>query len=232
MSRKIKNIIMFILIIALCVLMYFTINYQKNNFRNREQLPGMSAAEEDKDRRGSKGEMGERPEMPEDNGEMAELPENTEEAEGQGQQVSTENEIGNNRQGKSNRPENMDGNMQKGMGKNNLIVNILIVVEGLGIALILVYLIMSKLNKLTLKETFSKANKISIYVLLVIIITAGITVLAMYLNKNTFKIENRLMEKTTEEKGTNSENVESGENVTTSENVDSGENVTEIKSNL
>lgn len=215
MSRKIKNIIMIILIIVLCVAMYFTISYPKNNFKNENQMSEMGNSEDFKNMQENKGEMGERPTMPtENNGEMAEPPEKPEGEE----QLQSENSTERNMQ-RQNRPENMNGEMPSrgNAGKNNFVVNILVGVEGLLISVILMYLIMSKFNKLTFKETFSKGSKIITYVILVIVIAAGIIVLTMYLNGNTIKMEAPVMNETREEKETITENINVEENVTETE---------------
>lgn len=61
---------------------------------------------------------------------------------------------------------------------------ILFVIQSLAITLIIIYLLMSKFNKKTLKETFISSDKIIIYGLSTIIITSSLTYLDNYVAKN------------------------------------------------
>lgn len=223
MSRKIKNIIMIVLIIALSISMYFTLNYQKNSFGNREIPSGMENGNFGKNRPDNMNEVGEVPEMP--NGLAME---NIVGEEPPAKPEESTNEIFSNgnremgRQGQG-RPDDMNENISKQYGKNNTIVNILVAVESFGIIALAIYLIMSKFNKLTLKETLSDKNQIIIYILLLVLITAIVTIFIMYLNKNNVKVADngdRMMmpreekEEIKEEKETKAEDVDSGETVT------------------
>lgn len=214
MSRRIiKNIVMIALIIALCVAMYFTVNGQRNNFANREEM--MQKMSED----------GTIPEMPTDGS----MPENRErpEAMGRGQRGNgntvdgsemiepPEMPEGMTRGGKQvNMPDNMRG------GQLNTTMIILCAVEALGISVLAIYLVLSKFNKLTLKETFENKSKILSFIVIAILVTAIITMLIMLINKNNRRnfdaARGGMMPMDEEvEKTTKAEDVDSGENVNT-----------------
>ena len=214
MSRRvIKNIVMIALVIALCVAMYFTMNGQRNNFANREEM--MQKMSED----------GTIPEMPVD----GKMPENGERPEGMGR--GNGNTVDGSEMAEP--PEMPNGEMPEGMtrggkqgdmpdnmrgGKSNTTMIILCAVEALGISVLVIYLVLSKFNKLTLKETFENKSKIISFIVIAILVTAIITMLIMLINKNNRGIfdgaRGGMMPMEEEiEKTTKAEDVDSGENV-------------------
>ena len=64
-------------------------------------------------------------------------------------------------------------NMTSTSDNTSVIYYVLFAIEGLGLSLSLIYLIMSNLNKKTTKETFKSTDKIVIYVLSVLLLTIG-----------------------------------------------------------
>ena len=203
MSRKIKNVIMITIILVVCVLSYFTMtgavksSRQNNgtfendfggtppNFNNDEVL------KEDMEERPSRdfqnGEIPNLENLPEDfeNGEIPnieELPENFENG-----------EMPNFDEMPENFEENFkNGNLSKGQFKQNIsaIYYILFAVEGLIISALLIYLIMSKFNSKTLKETLGTSKNIIVFIILVLIITIGLTAVQSVLAKNVFATNN------------------------------------------
>lgn len=83
----------------------------------------------------------------------------------------------------SNTPEMPDNNMN---ANTNLSVKYYIIfgVAGFGFTVSAVYLLMSKFNKLTFKETFVNTDKILIFILTSILLTSIITFISAYLTKN------------------------------------------------
>lgn len=80
MARKIKNAVMIILIIALCVSMYFTVTTQRSGFQNGKQRVEMSIEDGENMMRGDSGEA---PEMPEgEEGQMGQRPERSQNEDG------------------------------------------------------------------------------------------------------------------------------------------------------
>lgn len=65
----------------------------------------------------------------------------------------------------------------------------LFIVESLMLSFVILYLIMSQFNKKSVKETFMNTDKMIIYVLAVIILTAGLTVSESYAAKNIVNID-------------------------------------------
>ena len=208
-KRIIKNVIMIALIIVLCVAMYFTVNGRRNNFANRDEMMqkmmenGTMPEGMERGNRNFGNGINEPPAKPEgeelEKIEDGKIPENGE------------------------KPENI-GNFKRQNGmvnrKPNFIVIILTAVEALGISILLIYLILSKFNKLSLKETFENKSKIGSFIVLVILVTAIITMLIMLINQNNRSNfpggRNGMVPMEEEiEKVTKAEDVDSGKSVNT-----------------
>lgn len=166
MNRKLKNIVMIVFVILLLGTSIYTIYHIKNDSNStHEMLPNMPNEKMD-----GNFNMEEPPEKKEvedssnDNSmatnEPPEIPDD-----------SNNNEMIN--------PQNING-MQPINGQNNssnlsAVHYILFGIQSFGISLLVMYLIMSEFNKKTVKETLKTTDKITIYILSTIIITAGIT---------------------------------------------------------
>lgn len=184
-KRIIKNVVMVTLIIALCILMYFTVRPQNMGFNDtrKEMIDKMS-------------ENGTMPEMP--NGERSSMPE------------GTENMTRGERQGEFSRR----------VGTMSTTKILLCVIEALEISILVIYLLLSKFNKLSLKETFENKSKILSFIILAVLVTAIITMSVLLINKNNReKFEGgrngqMMMPMDDEvERTTKAEDVDSGENV-------------------
>lgn len=197
MSRKIKNVIMIAIILMVCVSSYFTMNAavknsmpSSNNFKNDfgGTPPNFNNGEF------SEEDMPERPSRDFENGEIpnnGELPENFKNGE-----MPNIGELPENFQ-KGEMPEGFDENFKNGNFSReqfkpsiSAIYYILFAVEGLIISSLLIYLIMSKFNSKTLKETLDTSKKIVVYIILVLLITIGLTVVQTMLAKNVFAANN------------------------------------------
>lgn len=199
MNRKMKNVIMITILIIVCILSYFTMSgavkssmpnnakFEKEVGQTPPDRNNEEFSEEDIPQKPSKEfENGEKPNienMPEgfENGEkpnMEDMPEGFENAE---------------KPDMENMPEDFkNGNFQKTQIKQNIsaIYYILFAVEGLIISSLLIYLIMSKFNSKTLKETLATSKKIIIFIILAIIMTVGLTLGQSILAKNVFATNN------------------------------------------
>ena len=191
MKRKNKNKLTIVLVFLLLLGTYFTMHYAKNynQFdKNRFNMEQRNRIEND---------MGEPQKKPStDNPEGLE---NTDE--------STENKEHNSQ----TIPENPDKEDNFSIEGNNpsekmkskfnklpfpTIIYIILGVESLLISLLLIYLLMSKFNKKTFKETIFSSNKLIVYLLSVIILTCGIvyldtTIYTKYFREDKPKIENK-----------------------------------------
>lgn len=191
MSRKLKNILMIVLLVILIITNGLTIyfssrsNSNLNNNQNlMEQPPSMKQTEDSNST--SKDDTSN---------------------DGFNQQFSNKNKENNSQNntqsdGATNNqpPEKPSGEDNKTFpnqnGENAPEINspnstnisntyfILFVIQSLAITLIIMYLLMSKFNKKTLKETFISSDKIIIYGLSTIIITSSLTYLDNYVAKN------------------------------------------------
>ncbi len=220
-KRIIKNIIMITFIIVLAVAMFFTVRTQKMEFDrgDRENLEKMfeeGTMSEKPQSEMSQDEMpqGEMPDM--SNGERPTMPEDVESGKGMERRQDGEN--------MPEMPEGMTrgGNREEFSGRNSSSLNttriILCAVEALGISILSIYLILSKFNKLTLKETLENKSKIGSFIVLVILVAAVITMLVMLISKNnrgSFEDARTGMMPMDEEieRTTKAEDVESGEMV-------------------
>lgn len=197
MSRKIKNVIMIAIILIVCVLSYFTMSGavkssmpNNNNFRNDfgGTPPNFDNGEF------SEENMPERPSMDFENGEMPNnggLPENFKNG-----KIPNMGELPENFE-KGEMPEGFEENFKNGNFSReqfkpsiSAIYYILFVVEGLIISSLLIYLVMSKFNSKTLKETLDTSRKIIAYIILLLIITIGLTVVQSMLATNVFATNN------------------------------------------
>lgn len=241
MSKRIlKNIIMIVLIVLLCVAMFFTVRPQrmqfemgnKENFEKMFQDGTMPEIPEGMDFSNKEfpGNMpeGEMPDM--SAGERPSMPDNFNFEKGMG-----------NREGRETMPEmpegikKEDGFSGRNFSSMNIVKIILCAVEALGISILSIYLILSKFNKLTLKETFENKSKIGSFIVLVILVTAIITMLVMLINKNNSSRDfsqmggkGMMMPFDEEiERTTKAEDVEAGENVN-AETINLSEHTTNI----
>lgn len=182
MSRKIKNIISLILIIILGVSIYFTINFAKDNIEstntNMIQKNGETPPEV--------------PSNKNDNEMPPEIPSNESSSETPLEMPSS----GNGSEVPPGMPNEENSNMispdtnvvSMNQSNNNLdiIFYVLFTIESLGMSIVIIYLIMSNLNKKGIKETFINLDKITIFILSIIILTSVLTIINVYSTKNIF----------------------------------------------
>ena len=185
MNRKIKNVIMILAIIVIGGLSAFTMYSAKNSISdNNQNVMGSGPSE-----------MGTPPEMPNDNGNSQgnmQKPDDNGNSQGNMQKPDDNG----NGQGNMQKPDdngNGQGNMQKQDDMQNVqdkdldaIYYVAFAVEALVISVLIVYIIMSNFNKKTIKETLNNGGKIAIYLVMVVILTTGLTFAQSYMTKNVF----------------------------------------------
>ena len=191
MSRKLKNILMIVLLVILIITNGLTVYFSSrsnSNLNNNQNL------------------MEQPPSMKQNEDSNSTSKDDTSN-DGFNQQFSNENKENNSQNntqsdGTTNNqpPEKPSGEDDKTFPNQNgesapeinspnstNISNtyfILFVIQSLAITLIIMYLLMFKFNKKTLKETFISSDKIIIYGLSTIIITSSLTYLDNYVAKN------------------------------------------------
>ena len=192
MSRKIKNALMLVVIIAVCIISYFTMMATTKSIKSKNTLqremgetPPIFNNQEFSNENMPANQMDEvqNLEMP-DNGEF---PEDFENIQIPNREEFEKNERPNMEGVPENFPESfMNGEFskQKFNPTINTIYYILFFVEGLSVGLVVIYLIMSKFNAKTLKETFNSVKKIILFICLIIIVSVGLTVIQTVLVKN------------------------------------------------
>lgn len=177
MSRKFKNILMISLSILLVCTSIFTINRAKND----NNTIGEFGLQNDLPKEIPNGNM---------NPDMEEPPEKKEGDMPTDEFQNQPPEIPNDNNGMTNPPS---GNNMEPMNEVNSSVKlsniyyVLFFFQSLGISLIIIYLIMSRMNKKTLKETLKSSDKLIIYILSVIIATSALTLLEVNVTKNIIK---------------------------------------------
>ena len=218
MKRSIKNAISIVLIILLCGAMFFTVSYAKNNStqNNKGEMSQNGGTPPDMPS-GNNSNQGTPPEKPSgDNNDMGEPPTKPDEDKSDSESSSSE---------KGQMSTGNPGGQMPEMKKASIstIYYVIFGAESLVLTILVMYLIMSNFNKKTFKETFENKYKIIITILSVIILTAGLTCLDVYLaNQTTSSNEN--MQGPGEEMNQSNSSIEysSQKEITTAETITSG----------
>ena len=166
MKRYLKNIIIIVLIGLTCTGIYFTMDYIKDikETSNDKTMEGMTPPDMTNN------------EMQKPSGDSSSLPEKPSE--------STDN-IGE----PPSKPDENNSSMPNFQNSSNTLETKYIIifgVESLVLAVLISYLIMSNLNKKTIKETFVTSDKIIIYALLTIVLTGAFTFTDKLVTENYF----------------------------------------------
>ena len=174
MKRSIKNLIMIIIMLLICGSMIFTMNYPKNHLASstNSSAPniqnGGTPPEMPDNNSNSNGNMGTPPEKPSDDSGIApsgEMPNNNE---------------GNKQNGN---PPSMNSNAKTSI---SYIYYIIFAFEGFLFSALLIYLIISKFNKKTFKQTFSSSKKSLIIILAIIVLTTALTYSNRFITNKLF----------------------------------------------
>lgn len=170
MKRKIKNIVMIVFICIMCTSMFCTMNYDQNHIATsmNSSAPQMQ------------GENGAPPNMPNENSQNAS--DETTNANNNSNSTDTNKPTNDNMGEPPEKPDDKDNNApSNGMliDNNNSSLSygyyIAFGIEAFIASILLVYLVMSSFNKKTFKETFKSSKKIIAYILIIIILTSGLT---------------------------------------------------------
>lgn len=178
MSRKVKNIIIITIIIIVCIARGFTINIAKESGEgtNQGNPPQML---------NSSGENN-------SNGQMVTPPSKPDESNGNNSIGSQQNQMMGKTDGQndsnSQENENMPSMPDMQNGENNTEIEtsyyIIFGIEAFVVSILVIYLIMSGFNSKTLAETLNGTKNIIIYIILVAIVTTGLTFAQSYITKN------------------------------------------------
>lgn len=169
MNRKIKNIIIICLIVLMSACCFLTIKYFHTNTSNATNQPAQINNNQNSNTP---------PEMPNNNSNNnsstnipPDLPDN---GSSNNTDTNTPPEMPNQQKG-VNEQENETSSSQ-----NDIMFYALIIIESLIISGLIVYLILSNLNKKEFKETFNNKDKIIIYILSTVILTSALTGVSTY----------------------------------------------------
>lgn len=189
MNRKIKNIIMIIIVIMICIASGFTINLAKESGEVKQGNPPQMSNTNGE----NNGQMGTPPNVNNNSTEPPAKPDDSSENVSSNTQQSQmmEKTDGQNGQENGNMPSapNMQNgeNMPSMSGQSNQIETayyIIFGIEAFVVSIIVIYLIMSGFNSKTLAETVNGAKNIIIYIILVAVITTGLTLAQICITKN------------------------------------------------
>lgn len=193
MSRKVKNIIMITIIIIVCIASGFTIKLAKESGEgtNQGNPPQMLNSSGENN---SNGQMVTPPSKPdESNGNNStEPPAKPADSNGSNSTGSQQNQMTGKPDGQNNsnsqENENMASMPDMQNGENNTKIEtsyyIIFGIEAFVVSILVIYLIMSGFNSKTLAETLNGAKNIIIYIILVAIVTTGLTFAQSYITKN------------------------------------------------
>lgn len=204
MSRKVKNIIIItiIIIIIVCIARGFTIKLAKESGEgtNQGNPPQMLNSSGENSGNGQMGTppsgngMGGNTQMPNNsNGNnQGTPPSKPDDSNGNNSIGSQQNQMmgkpdeQNNSNSQEN--ENMPSMPDMQNGENNIEIEIsyyiIFGIEAFVVSILVIYLIMSGFNSKTLAETLNGAKNIIIYIILVAIVTTGLTFAQSYITKN------------------------------------------------
>ena len=193
MSRKVKNIIMITIIIIVCIASGFTINIAKESGEGTNQGNPPQMLNSSGENNGN-GQMGTPPSKPdESNGNSStEPPAKPADSNGSNSTESQQNQMMGKPDGQNNsnsqENENMPSMPDMQNGENNTEIEtsyyIIFGIEAFVVSILVIYLIMSGFNSKTLAETLNGAKNIIIYIILVAIVTTGLTFAQSYITKN------------------------------------------------
>lgn len=191
MKRNTKNIICIIIIVLMCGVDFLTINYAKNNItsinnerpeQGNQEFNNMTPPDEES----NDSNIPEKPngDLNEENNKPNDIPEKPD----------------SNSNNESNKPNDINFESNNMMSFNNqqftqtedntslkYIYYVIFGATSLVSSTIFIYLIMSRFNKKTFKQTFSNSDKIIINILAVIILTTGLTYTYGIITKNVIK---------------------------------------------
>lgn len=184
---------MITIIIIVCIASGFTIKLAKESGEgtNQGNPPQMSNSSEENN---GNGQMGTPPSKPdESNGNSStEPPAKPADSNGSNSTESQQNQMMGKPDGQNNsnsqENENMPSMPDMQNGENNTEIEtsyyIIFGIEAFVVSILVIYLIMSGFNSKTLAETLNGAKNIIIYIILVAIVTTGLTFAQSYITKN------------------------------------------------
>lgn len=206
MSRKLKNVVMSVLIFLLIGISVLTLYYANTNSKsnvNEMENKGEFAISDTKlneeSNNSNKSNSSEPPAKPDGNNdsnnsssnEPPAMPDENGNNSNSNEPPAKPDESNNStKQNELNKPDNkQNSNMPVMENSISMIYYLLFIIESLAISLLVMYLILSRFNKRTLKETFYSSDRIIIYILSIVIMTSIIAFIDSYVAKSISEIE-------------------------------------------
>lgn len=204
MKKSIKNIICIFLILLMCVMLVVTMNYAKTHVttslgKKMEQNMGDGNTPPDMPNNNTENSnMGEPPAKPDSNSNensknSTNMENPPEKPNGQNENIKPEDGSSSNKT-MQEKPADMNDNSS---GKLSYSYYIVFAIECLVMSLSLMYLLMSIFNKKTFKETLCNSDKVVIYALSVVVLTAALTYLSGMLTNKFFLTTSDKMDEST-----------------------------------
>lgn len=215
MKKKTKNIIMIALIVVMCILLGLTITYATKNtkasFEQQNNLTPPTAPNNNQS--GQNNTPPEKPNENSDNNTDEENPSNN------NSMQPPENKDNNNQKNSNGMPPEIENNKSSEPSISTTYY-IIFGIESFVLACLIIYLVMSKSNKKTLKETFYNTDKIMIGILCTILLTGGLTYTS---SKITTSLINKTDKKSIKQNENSTATYSSVKALTNNENLTSGE---------
>lgn len=172
MKPKIKNIILIILIVCIFIAGVFTANLAKKSISNNSEV-------KNEERQNPPDGMGNSNEPNNSNNGSNDNTQNNTEKSDEEQNPNSNMAPPSDMSSGNTPPNNMEGMMNKNSSDVSCVYYILLSLEAVSFSILITYLIMSSFNKKNMKETFKNGDKITIFILTVIVLSASYMLLNM-----------------------------------------------------
>ncbi len=233
MKRNLKNILMGVSLVIVMGLMAFTIYEAKENVNTTTSgnMPNMSEMGNPPSKPDGESSTNEPPSKPEGSDSSSSEPPSKPEGSDSSNEPPSKPDGENESSSEGNIPSKPEGNESQGMPSDSKGVSntsssidtkyyVFFGVESLVLSLIIMYLVMSKFNKKSFKETFGNSDKIIIIILSTIVLTGGLTLLDGFITKS---ISNESINPINNSNSTGSSTSSAVTNITTDKTITSGE---------
>ena len=172
MKPKIKNIILIILIVCIFIAGVFTANLAKKSISNNSEV-------KNEERQNPPDGMGNSNEPNNSNNGSNDNTQNNTEKSDEEQNPNSNMAPPSDMPSGNTPSNNMEGMMNKNSSDVPCVYYILLSLEAVSFSVLIIYLIMSNFNKKNIKETFKNGDKITIFILTVIVLSASYMLINM-----------------------------------------------------
>lgn len=181
MKRSTKNFSMTVIVLILFFATIYTMNYIKTNTTNTVGVPNINNNMNSNNNFDNSNKEGSSEKNIPNNNSTINSNQSPEKTDGNNNDNNGDNSFNNNQP-----PNDNMNNMVQNSNKISAVYYVIFGIESILISSIIIYLIMSKFNKKSFKETYSNIDKAIIYILSLIIMTFGVEWLCLFVTNNYF----------------------------------------------